>query len=416
MRILVLFFAIVLAAFASSVHAFSYLPENFNYQVSDYEAAANAGEPEALYRVGYALIYGSNGAAKDTKSGIKLLEKSAKQGFKPAKSELAYYYTFYSDKPNVKKIRRLAEEAGGTNDGQVAYVLYYLTVNGIGSEADPELAAKYLMNSALCKFPTGMVEFAKCLDYDGPYMGMEIEYDPFAAVNWLRKAADYGVTDAFIELYYKFTAGVKIGVNRPLAHRYLREGARLGDRECQYTLGVNLMEGIEGFEKDTVEGRKYLEMASAQGDELAADYLRGIDGDGSRYEDDRMIGSLPEVDSDLFTEIRIVDESNEAPVVNQPDVFPEFPGGISALMGFLCQEIRYPDRCVNEKIQGKVVARFVVKSDGTIGTIEILRSVDSDLDLEAARVIGLLPKFTPGTVDGKPVDVWYILPISFKLP
>lgn len=85
-------------------------------------------------------------------------------------------------------------------------------------------------------------------------------------------------------------------------------------------------------------------------------------------------------------------------------------------MGFLCQEIRYPDRCVNEKIQGKVVARFVVKSDGTIGTIEILRSVDSDLDLEAARVIGLLPKFTPGTVDGKPVDVWYILPISFKLP
>ncbi|MBR3115320.1 MAG: energy transducer TonB [Bacteroidaceae bacterium] len=61
------------------------------------------------------------------------------------------------------------------------------------------------------------------------------------------------------------------------------------------------------------------------------------------------------------------------------------------------------------------LARFVVNEDGTIGDIEILKSVDLYCDAEIIRIIKLLPNFTPGQQDGKPVKVWYTLPVTFNM-
>lgn len=97
------------------------------------------------------------------------------------------------------------------------------------------------------------------------------------------------------------------------------------------------------------------------------------------------------------------------------DVEPEYPGGVNGLMSFLAQNLVYPESAMEGNIQGKVVVKFVVTRDGSVANVEVVRSVDPALDAEASRVISLLKGFTPGIIDGKKVDVWYTLPVNFKL-
>jgi len=99
-------------------------------------------------------------------------------------------------------------------------------------------------------------------------------------------------------------------------------------------------------------------------------------------------------------------------VVEEP---PEYPGGISALLKFISEEINYPSDAANNNIQGKVIVKFVVNADGSADRIEVIRSIDPLLDNEAVRVIKTLPRFKPGKQGGVPVPVWYSLPVVFKL-
>lgn len=107
------------------------------------------------------------------------------------------------------------------------------------------------------------------------------------------------------------------------------------------------------------------------------------------------------------------EESDEVHRVAQEA--PQFPGGESALINYLSQHVVYPESAAKEKVQGRVVVRFVVKKDGKVDNVEVIRSVDPRLDAEAVRVASQLPAFTPGKVNGKPVNVMYALPISFTL-
>ncbi len=100
---------------------------------------------------------------------------------------------------------------------------------------------------------------------------------------------------------------------------------------------------------------------------------------------------------------------------NKREVAPEFPGGINALVKFISDNLKYPTVCKELKIQGKVMVKFTVKSDGSIGNVRITKSVDTNLDKEAVRLVKSMPRWTPGTQDGKPVNVEFTLPITFKL-
>ncbi len=105
----------------------------------------------------------------------------------------------------------------------------------------------------------------------------------------------------------------------------------------------------------------------------------------------------------------------------QPDVFdvvegmPQFPGGAAALMQYLSQNIRYPKEAMEAKTQGRVIVQFVVEKDGSISGAHVVKSVNPQLDAEALRVISAMPNWTPGTQNGKPVNVKYAVPISFRL-
>ena len=114
--------------------------------------------------------------------------------------------------------------------------------------------------------------------------------------------------------------------------------------------------------------------------------------------------------------------SNESATKSNDEIFtsaaqfPEFPGGVTALMSFINKNIRYPQAAQDNGIQGKVVVQFVVEKDGSVGEVKVARGVDPDLDQEAVRVCKMLTGFTPGrNRDGDPVRVWFTLPVTFKL-
>lgn len=97
------------------------------------------------------------------------------------------------------------------------------------------------------------------------------------------------------------------------------------------------------------------------------------------------------------------------------DIMPVFPGGDIALLKYLADSARYPKDAKTNGTQGKVVTRFIVRADGTVSDVSILKSVSPSLDQEAIRVVGTLPKFTPGKLNGENVAVWFMVPIQFSL-
>ncbi len=107
-----------------------------------------------------------------------------------------------------------------------------------------------------------------------------------------------------------------------------------------------------------------------------------------------------------------VDDNKVFDVVEQK---PQFPGGEAALLKYVAEHIRYPAMAQENNIQGRVVVQFVVTKTGAVGEVKVVRGKDPDLDKEAVRVVKSLPKFVPGKMNGHAVNVWYTLPIQFKL-
>lgn len=117
----------------------------------------------------------------------------------------------------------------------------------------------------------------------------------------------------------------------------------------------------------------------------------------------------------------IVEEKKPEPPKEDNHVYqtveqmPQFPGGEAALLKYVAEHIRYPQMAQENNVQGRVVVQFVVTKTGKVGEVKVVRSKDPDLDKEAIRVVKSLPAFTPGKMNGHAVNVWYTLPINFKL-
>ena len=97
------------------------------------------------------------------------------------------------------------------------------------------------------------------------------------------------------------------------------------------------------------------------------------------------------------------------------DVMPRYPGGDRELLKFIAQSIKYPTDAQEAGVQGRVICSFVVDKKGNIVEPKIIRGIDPSLDAEALRVIGMMPRWTPGRQDGKAVRVLYTVPITFRL-
>ncbi len=91
---------------------------------------------------------------------------------------------------------------------------------------------------------------------------------------------------------------------------------------------------------------------------------------------------------------------------------PAFKGNVNQ---WLSSHIQYPAVAAENGVQGRVIVKFVVGRDGSVSQAQIARGVDPALDREALRVVNSMPRWNPGMNNGQPANVWFTLPITFKL-
>lgn len=94
---------------------------------------------------------------------------------------------------------------------------------------------------------------------------------------------------------------------------------------------------------------------------------------------------------------------------------PEFPGGMSALVKWLTDNLRYPYIAQRQNIQGRVVVSFIINRDGTISDMKVAKSAHPLLDREAMRVVRMMPKWKPGISNNKPCRTLFAIPIEFSI-
>ena len=127
--------------------------------------------------------------------------------------------------------------------------------------------------------------------------------------------------------------------------------------------------------------------------------------------DDRNV--VREHKDEIVVEEKKPEEENK--VLTAVEQMPQFPGGEPQLIKYIQSHLKYPPVAMENNIQGRVTIQFVVTKTGKVGEVKVARGKDPDLDKEAMRVVKSLPDFIPGKMNGQSVNVWYTLPITFKL-
>ena len=148
-----------------------------------------------------------------------------------------------------------------------------------------------------------------------------------------------------------------------------------------------------------------------------SDILEIVDDDAD-VEEDIMMSTEDQVewvDLDEIDYVEVEPEPEEEEIFMVVEDAPEFPGGTQALLDYLRKNIKYPQICRENNIQGRVLVSFVVNKDGAIVDPQVVKSVNPSLDKEALRVISGMPNWKPGSQRGKPVRVKYTVPVNFRL-
>ena len=113
--------------------------------------------------------------------------------------------------------------------------------------------------------------------------------------------------------------------------------------------------------------------------------------------------------------IAIHSEAQTNKVYDKVEVMPEYPGGMEALLEYMMNNVKYPEKAEKQKIEGRVIVGFIVEKDGSISEVHSLKAVHPLLDQEAMRLVNNMPKWKPGKVKGKAVRVSFALPVNFNL-
>lgn len=99
--------------------------------------------------------------------------------------------------------------------------------------------------------------------------------------------------------------------------------------------------------------------------------------------------------------------------MDEVEVKPSFPDGENAMFQWIQKNLQYPPELAECDVIGRVIVQFVIEKDGSISSIQIAKSLYPSLDKEAARVVGLMPKWNPGKQNGQFVRVSFKLPVKF---
>lgn len=102
-------------------------------------------------------------------------------------------------------------------------------------------------------------------------------------------------------------------------------------------------------------------------------------------------------------------------VYQEVDQMPVPPGGMEGWINYFKNNLKYPKQAKTNGIEGMVMLSFVVRSDGSVSEVEVLRGIGGGCDEEAMRLLANSPNWTPGKKDNENVNVQMKLPVQFKL-
>ena len=132
------------------------------------------------------------------------------------------------------------------------------------------------------------------------------------------------------------------------------------------------------------------------------------------------------VETDVDGDMEAMDDEEEemvppAPADDEAVVFrivedmPQYPGGATEFMKWLTRNLKYPKYLEPQRVQGKVVAEFIVNTDGSITDVNIVKSLHPVCDREVLRVLRMMPRWTPGIHNDQPCRTKVCIPVVFKL-
>jgi TonB family protein len=125
--------------------------------------------------------------------------------------------------------------------------------------------------------------------------------------------------------------------------------------------------------------------------------------------------SKPLSKADNFPDDKIIKREGRDDVLKMAEAAPAYNGGDAAMRKFLQNNIKYPLKAKDDGVQGTVFVRFVVEKNGVVDDVAVAKGVHPLLDAEAKRVVSVMPKWSAGKQNGKPVAVQYTLPVRFQL-
>ena len=120
-------------------------------------------------------------------------------------------------------------------------------------------------------------------------------------------------------------------------------------------------------------------------------------------------------DTEDQDEPEVVDMYNEPVDFRVVEDLPQFPGGASEFMKWLTKNLKYPPSAQNRKVKGKVVAQFIVNTDGSVSDLELTEHLEAACDREVLRVLRMMPKWQAGVMNAKPCRTKVCIPIVFNL-
>ena len=111
----------------------------------------------------------------------------------------------------------------------------------------------------------------------------------------------------------------------------------------------------------------------------------------------------------------VVDLYNEPIDFRVVEDLPQFPGGAAEFMKWLTKNLKYPEVAQRHKVKGRVVAQFVVNTDGTVSDLELTEHLEASCDQEVLRVLRMMPKWQAGMMNAKPCRTKVCIPIVFNM-
>jgi TonB family protein len=112
--------------------------------------------------------------------------------------------------------------------------------------------------------------------------------------------------------------------------------------------------------------------------------------------------------------VNLTDEIDRDSIYVSPTIPPVFVGGVEAMKTFFTQNLKVPEALKGQEIKGRVFVRFVVRKDGKIDKVHLVKGPNDDCNFEALRVIKMMPAWTPASDRGDAVSAYHVLPISFS--